>query len=228
MKDIEKAFLIFVCFGFVDFVEHGLICAIKKNTIRANEGSVIGTLRIIATCQAASQGAAQVDQDNDGTGEYELLGELTGTVPFRGTKIKSNPAVLGKTMAPLPGKFYAEYSGYRFQMHLYGNVTDFGRYQIQANPKLANEQELRWVCYAWPIQFGVTGNRVFVVDQQAEVYSARNYRETEYGKIPFYEEETAPSSNAAFEKRKVYAKKYLKDINPSQSNDGQKWRPSPF
>jgi hypothetical protein len=38
----------------------------------------------------------------------------------------------------------------------------------------ANVQETRWACYSWPVDHGSTGYRCFVVNQQAEVYQARN------------------------------------------------------
>jgi hypothetical protein len=38
----------------------------------------------------------------------------------------------------------------------------------------ADVQERRWACYAWPIDYGSTGYRCFVVNQQGEVQQASN------------------------------------------------------
>jgi hypothetical protein len=51
------------------------------------------------------------------------------------------------------------------------------------DPVNANAQETRWCAYAWPKEYGLTGRRVFFVNQNAEVYVAPNERPD--GK-PFY------------------------------------------
>ena len=38
----------------------------------------------------------------------------------------------------------------------------------------AGPQEVRWVCYAWPISRTETGNRVFCVNQTGTVYQSDN------------------------------------------------------
>jgi hypothetical protein len=47
---------------------------------------------------------------------------------------------------------------------------------LAADAVNANAQETRWCAYAWPKEYGVTGRRVFVINQQAEVHLASNQR----------------------------------------------------
>ena len=46
--------------------------------LSANESNAISTLRNMVTSQAQFQSASNIDDDQDGTGEYGSLGEMSG------------------------------------------------------------------------------------------------------------------------------------------------------
>ncbi len=148
----------------------------------ANETAAVGTLRTLIASQVQFRGASIVDQDNDGTGEYGFFQELTGVAPPR-IVAPQVPAIVrpGEYITQLLGNVdaagIASKSGYHFYMYLpTGAAGNIG----ETNPLGAgvaangNDQETRFMCYAWPTAFDSSGKRCFGVNQQGEVYGARN------------------------------------------------------
>ena len=58
----------------------------------------------------------------------------------------------------------------------------------------ADEQEIRWCCYAWPSSRLDTGNRAFVVNQTGTVYQTSNDADTQL----YSGTTTMPDPEAAF------------------------------
>ena len=79
-----------------------------------------------------------------------------------------------------------------------------------------NAQEERWVAYAWPIKFGVTGFRVMAIDINQQVYFTKN-------KNGFYSGKQKPKFNAAF----VKGHTIIGGGAEFTYMDGNKWYPSP-
>jgi len=158
------------------------IPGLLRARISANEGSAIGTLRTLSTSQAQFQSQAQSDQDQDGTGEYGFMGELAGTVNKRAAtaaaRQKANPTFITPVLGPKPGLNWGNKSGFLFQVHLPGPVTDNGTTDptvlTTSNQDQVDAQESKWRAYAWPVSVKTTGMRVFSVDQAAEVLAAAN------------------------------------------------------
>jgi len=145
----------------------------------ANETSTVGTLRSIASSEAEFQARQIVDQDADGLGEYGFLQELAGTVVPRGGVAALDPPSISQALGNVDAAGLVTKSGYVLVMFLPGG----GGAEIQeppagapaaANPADANFQETRWCCYAVPQTVRNTGNRAFVINQQAEVYATTN------------------------------------------------------
>ncbi len=146
---------------------------VRRMNIRETERSAIGALRALATAQEEFRQGAIVDQDSDGQGEFGYLQELSGTAIPRGNTAKVNLAFIslafGKT-AQHSG--IAVKNGYCFRVSLpttTGSLAE-GSKMPASNARSANSQELRYVIYAWPLAHGVTGRRVFAINQQGEVY----------------------------------------------------------
>ena len=165
------------------------IPGLLRSQMNANETSAVGTLRTMVASQAQFRGATVVDQDDDGTGEYGYLQELSG-----------NPVVLVRTglSAPSvirPGEFITQVlgrvdaggngtkSGYHFYKYLpdaagTGTIGEINggnpSFAVPADAAGINAQESRFICYAWPSAYGSSGKRCFVVNQQGEVYQAKN------------------------------------------------------
>jgi hypothetical protein len=117
-----------------------------------------------------------VDQNANGSGEFGFFQELTGdeiprtrTAPLAAATFTSG--ALGRTSGGIATK-----SGYHYLIYLptaTGVVAESDG-PAAAVPQDAPEQETAWVCYAWPTNYGVTGNRAFVVNQDGTVCFSLN------------------------------------------------------
>ncbi len=145
----------------------------------ANETSTVGTLRSLASAEAEFQARQVVDQDADGLGEYGFLQELAGAVIPRGGVAALDPASISQALGNVDAAGLVTKSGYVIIMFLPGGAGA----EIQeppagafpgAVPADANVQETRWCAYGIPQTVRNTGNRAFVINQQAEVYATTN------------------------------------------------------
>jgi prepilin-type N-terminal cleavage/methylation domain-containing protein len=142
--------------------------------LNANETAAIATLRNISSAQAQFQATSKADSDNDGTGEFGAFIELSGQVDVRGdTDVGAlNPPVISGAFRNPTTAGYVSRSGYYFKIYLptstgTGVIADasggsFGTVD-------ADLAETTWVCYAWPVNFGNSGNRTFMVNQTGDV-----------------------------------------------------------
>jgi len=165
--------------------------------LNANETAAIATLRNISSAQAQFQATSKADTDNDGTGEFGAFIELSGAIAVR------NNAVIGLLNPPvLSGAFrlpnvagYVSRSGYFFTIYLpdiagQGVLADAGGGAFGAvDSDLA---ETTWCCYAWPVNYGNSGNRTFHVNQTGDVTSSENNANPYSGTTLF------PTPGAAF------------------------------
>ena len=185
------------------------IPGILRARIASNESAAIGSLRSLASSQAEFKQGANVDQDGDGTGEYGLFNELTGTTNLRtdngSAKAPLSPASITKSLAPSTGASYATKSGYFFQLFLPGGSatgttdTNTGAAATGLDSTAAaddiNAQENAWIAYAWPASFRNSGIRAFVVDRQGEVFATANMNAS--GDAYYAAATNAPAFNAA-------------------------------
>jgi prepilin-type N-terminal cleavage/methylation domain-containing protein len=144
----------------------------------ANETSTIGTLRSLSSAEAEFQARQICDQDADGLGEYGFLQELAGSVIPRGAASLLDPPSISQALGNVDASGFATKSGYVLLFFLPGangaiQEPPLGAPAV-ANPADANVQESRWACYAFPQTIRNTGNRAFVINQQAEVYATTN------------------------------------------------------
>ncbi|MEN8150149.1 MAG: DUF2950 family protein [Planctomycetota bacterium] len=152
--------------------------------LNANETAAIATLRNISSAQAQFQAGAKGDMDLDGTGEFGGFLELSGATDVRGVVAvgRLNPPVLsgafrtvGDATTGVNGA--VSRSGYFFQIYLpdvagAGLCPDTaGFVYTTLDSDLA---ETTWCCYAWPVNYGNSGNRTFHVNQTGDVTSTEN------------------------------------------------------
>lgn len=76
----------------------GVVAAIaipgwKRSSINVNESKALGVILAFVEAERAFKAARYVDQDEDGIGEFGLLGELAGTNPVRGSKGREQAAI---------------------------------------------------------------------------------------------------------------------------------------
>ena len=168
------------------------IPGLLRARIAANEGSAIGTMRTLSTSEAQFQSQSLVDQEGDGTGEFGLLGELTGSTNMRSKAMKAAPTFITRALSPALQDAWGQKSGYYFQVYLPAGTdtgavtTDNGTNDAISLSTNANNQETKWRGYAWPVSGGTSGNRAFAIDQAAEVYATPNVDTTNTPPDPVY------------------------------------------
>jgi type II secretory pathway pseudopilin PulG len=147
--------------------------------LNANETAAVATLRNISSAQAQFQATAKADSDNDGTGEFGAFIEMSGAIDVRGdTDVgKLNPPVISGAFRNPNTPGYVSRSGYYFKIYLpsvagVGLVADADGFTMSGiNSDLA---ETTWCCYAWPVNYGNSGNRTFMVNQTGDVVASEN------------------------------------------------------
>jgi hypothetical protein len=226
-----------ICLGGVSVLFIPIIAAIAipsllSAKLAANEATTVGSLKTIATQQAVFKQSGQVDQNENGNGEYGLLGELCGELAMRPatTRIASPPFIsqqfrTGGNM----GNGTAQKSGYFFKIYLSnataadptltGSDRELGGSATMGGPKASDEaiklQEQSFVIYAWPADLHNTGERAFVVTEWAQVYTTRMEARK-------YSGADGPSADAAFV-GPVFGNKISSAGTPG--NDGNVWIP---
>jgi len=161
------------------------IPGLLRSRMTSNETATVGTLRTLVASEAQFQGAIIVDQDFDGVGEYGFLQELAGSVSANVPRwvpgqIQANISP-GEFISQILGVVDANGSGQKAGYYYHMYLPDGSGGTISENPGLyvgvpadANNQENRFICYAWPSVFNLTGKRCFVVNQTGQVFSTRN------------------------------------------------------
>ena len=160
--------------------------------LSANETAAIATLRNIISSQAQFQQGAKADTDNDGTGEYGGFVELSGGGAGRMSAVLS-PPVLSGAFRVLNAAGEVSRSGYFFRIYLPGAAgVGVGEPQTGYTAAMINSDlvETTWCAYAWPVNFGQSGNRTFFTNQGGDVVNTEfaNFSGTAAG----------PQSDAAF------------------------------
>lgn len=168
------------------------IPAFLRARITANEGAAVATLKSIFTSEGLFQSGIIVDENQNGSGEYGTLGELTGAYTRQTT-------ATGTAAATGPGQVQAfitaslrpattvtgnqaggagSKSGYLYSVLLPGAavVTDTDDTTANAAPQLNDAvfQESRFRAYAWPNVFNNSGIRCFAINETGEVLTAPN------------------------------------------------------
>lgn len=158
--------------------------------VESNEQAAIARLRAIAKSQLRFRENRAIDADGDGVGEFGFFGELTGAHALRGQSMVLEPPLLEPDAKPVTAGTSVR-SGYLFRIDLpaeNGSMT--------AGPPSKDEvsisgAEKRFVAYAWPVDFGTSGRRVFFVDENGEVYASDNISSAQHysgpGKSPGYD-----------------------------------------
>jgi len=140
--------------------------------LSTNETAAIATLRNILSGQAQFQQSAKADTDNDGTGEYGGFVELSGGGAGRMVSVLS-PAVLSGAFRVLNPNGEVSRSGYFFKVFLPLSVTTaLGEPQAGFSAASALDPDLAettWCAYAWPVNYGQSGNRTFMTNQAGDV-----------------------------------------------------------
>lgn len=145
--------------------------------LSANETAAVARLRTLTSAQAQFRTSGKADEDLDGGGEYGFFAELGGSIAVRGGNQKV-PTDLPASMGFVTSDGEVSRAGYVFRLYLpaAGGVgtreePTGGIALGTLDPDLA---EISWVCYAWPENNGVTGNRTFFVNEHSEITQSVN------------------------------------------------------
>jgi prepilin-type N-terminal cleavage/methylation domain-containing protein len=175
-----------------------------RSRISSNETAAIGTLTTLRTVEAQFQQAICVDQNANGIGEYGLFQELAGSEIPRGANTARTPGefISQELGAVDAANGFATKAGYHFLIFLptdgNGPAVSEGDIGVPLPGAVvaadADEQEVRWCCYAWPVSRTETGNRAFAVNQTGTVYTSSNEAATQL----YSGTTTMPVASAAF------------------------------
>jgi prepilin-type N-terminal cleavage/methylation domain-containing protein len=195
--------------------------------LSANESNAISTLRNLVTSQAQFQSASNVDEDQDGTGEYGSFGELSGLSPLTrngiGVPTPLNPPILPATFQTIDASGFCTKSGYLFAVYLPDNAANpVGLRDLggggPAGAVDPDNCESMWCAYAWPIDLGTTGNRAFFVNQRGEILQSKMGAVQYSGAVPA----NAPAHSAAYT---AVGMNQPVALPPVQGSDGNDWTP---
>jgi len=161
--------------------------------LNSNETAAIATLRNIISAEAQFQTTARADENNNGVGEYGTFGEMSGAQGVRGNAVL-NPPVLSTAFRTVNGNGEVSRSGYLFAMWLPDATGDGVAELAGGGADTANIDgdlaETTWCAYAWPANYGNTGNRTFFVNQGGDIVTTEFDQYSGSG--------NGPLSNAAF------------------------------
>lgn len=173
---------------------------VLSSRLRANEATVIATLRAVANAQATVGTVTAIDTDADGAGEYGYFGELAGIDPCRIFDVGSgtptvgaagvdelDPTILSNAFGNVEpdaiGDGVVVRSGYVYKMFLPGPTLaglTGGRPEggaggpapgLLPNP---DNCEIAWACYVWPLSVNQTGNRAFFINHDGVILQFQN------------------------------------------------------
>jgi prepilin-type N-terminal cleavage/methylation domain-containing protein len=160
--------------------------------LSSNETAAIATLRNVISAEAQFQATARADANTNGIGEYGTFGEMSGAIGVRGAALL-DPPVLSTAFRAVNAGGEVTRSGYVFAMYLPdaagGGLAEVANGGADASVD-ADLAETTWCCYAWPTNYGSTGNRTFFVNQGGDIVGTEDQA--------YSGSAGGPASNAAF------------------------------
>ncbi|MAG58767.1 MAG: hypothetical protein CMJ83_20965 [Planctomycetes bacterium] len=193
-----------------------------SSRVAANESNAISTLRNLVSAQAQFQSTSAMDDDLDGTGEYGCFGELSGDqdldqrVGGAGLAAPLDPPILGATFQNVDGNGRVNKSGYFFQIFLPDAAGTGVAEPAGGVPSAAwdaDNCEIFWAAYGWPVGERTTGNRAFFTNQRGEIIQTKM-------DVLLYNNASAPVWNAALGGALMGSPL---GINGTAATDGNAW-----
>jgi hypothetical protein len=134
-------------------------------TVETNEALAVSNLRSMVSAETKAKALCVVDVDDDGWGEFLFLNELAGARAPRGPG-------RGLPIPLLPDAFkhrgaggFVEVHGYLYRLFL----IDAGGTPLDDGAADPTQAEVKWSCYAWPVEYGRSGRLSFYADETGVV-----------------------------------------------------------
>lgn len=155
----------------------------REQRIARNESAAVAMLKTISSAQFQVRASGAIDANRNGAGEFGFFAELAGSSPLRSASSVSpgHPRLDPPILAAAWGKVHhgrVVLGGYVFQMFLpklgggwVGEAADGGGLDLAI---VTDGAESRWLCYAWPAEYGSTGVRCFFVNETGNILATRN------------------------------------------------------
>jgi len=167
-----------------------------ESRIRGNEETALAALREISDAEKEFRMMGIVDQDRDGSGEHGFLQELAGTARPRGSTSRILEQFLAKELGQASGNGVVLYKGYNYLMYLPSVTGPTALAESRPLPLPdeadADVQEKRFICFAWPQEYNVTGKRRFFITEKGTIYCSSGF----VAGNPLYDERGIPPASA--------------------------------
>lgn len=146
--------------------------------LNAHETAAISTLRSLGTAQSQIQTSGRIDIDNDGTGEFGFFRELSGAYGMRSNADGSNtigtlnPPALSGSFRVISASGTVNRSGYLFKAFLPNSTGDGvgeNATGVLTGSVDADNSEISWVAYAWPVTHDNSGSRTYFINQASNM-----------------------------------------------------------
>lgn len=147
----------------------------RARNLNASESAAIAVLKNLSSAQAQLQASGALDVNHNGAGEYGTFAQLADYW---------RPATIGRQLS----LSRLEFGGYVYELVL---------------PAALADRETKWTCYAWPVEFGITGRRAFVITEGGDILMSQNdgryegERTPVLGRSGFRKDSKCPSQVAA-------------------------------
>ena len=139
---------------------------VLDSRLAANETMAMNALRYIASRQEDFRQELAHNVDNDDAGEYGTFGLLSGATPTSKGK-PAEPPFVDERFKIADADGIAETKGYRFRLFL---PTKERRVEGRIS-SVTDEREMFWCAYAWPVEPGKTGRRVFFISSSHRIFA---------------------------------------------------------
>lgn len=145
---------------------------IVRIRINRNESAAIATLKNLSSSQSQLQASGLCDANGNSQGEYGFLGQLAGAVALRrpvgDTPMFCDPPVVSAIFANVVGG-RVRLGGYWFEMFLPSDDGSWVSEREDGARVSPRWSEVLWTCYAYPVEYGSTGLRAFMLNQSGDV-----------------------------------------------------------